>query len=131
MRKILGTLLLLPALCQAAPTAKAYALTNGTTTHRNVATAFASRHSITVTNDQPSPKIFDVTLSLCHNETNRCRKEVYHIALAKGQTLTREYLLHITLMFPRVGTKTLTATTQVTGAANAIASDDKWVEVFF
>lgn len=131
IKKTLIALLLLPIIAHSSPTAKAYALTNGTITHRNIATAFASRHSVTISNDQPLPKIFDVTISLCPPDLGRCRKEVYHIALVKGQTYTKEYLLKTTFIFPRVGTKTLTATTQVTGSADAVAYDYKSVEVFF
>lgn len=130
--KILIAVLLAANVANAKPTAIAGAGTNGITTKIETPTTIASAHSIQITNDLATPQTFFWTIKLCPmTQLQRCIIQKNHLTLYKGQSFKKTYYLQNVIMFHAVGSKTISADTEITGAAYALGHDDKWVDVHY
>lgn len=109
-------------------TAVAVAGTSPITTHLNLPTVLRSVHGVTIYNTTPGFKDFQWTLSLCP-ENMPCRIEKSHLGLATGQHWGKTFYLETTVVYPRRGSKSLVAKTEITGGASAVAYDQKYVDV--
>jgi hypothetical protein len=114
---------------EAADTAVAVAGTVGVRTEHNQPTVLQSVHGVTIYNTTAGFKDFQWTLSLCP-ENMQCVVEKGHLGLATGQHWGKTFYLQTTVVYPRRGTKALTAKTEITGGASGVAYDTKYVEVW-
>lgn len=110
-------------------TAVAVAGTAAVRTQVNMPTILRSVHGITIYNTTPGFKDFQWTISLCP-ENMPCKIEKGHMGLATGQNWGHTYTLEATVVYPRAGTKALTAKTEITGGAYSVAYDTKYTEVY-
>lgn len=114
---------------EANDTAVAVAGTAGVRTEINMPTVLQSVHGVTIYNTSPGFKDFQWTLSLCP-ENQQCRVEKGHLGLATGQHWGHTFTLQTTVVYPRKGSKSLVAKTEITGGASNVALDQKYVEVW-
>lgn len=110
-------------------TAVAVAGTSGVRTEVNMPTVLRSVHGVTIYNTTPGFKDFQWVLSLCP-ENQTCRIEKGHLGLATGQHWGKTFYLETTVVYPRQGSKSLLAKTEITGGASNTAYDQKYVEVW-
>lgn len=114
---------------EANDTAVAVAGTAGVRTQVNMPTNLRSVHGVTIYNSTPGFKDFQWTLSLCP-ENMACRVQKGHLGLATGQHWGQTFYLEKTVVYPRQGSKSLVAKTEITGGASSVAYDQKYVEVW-
>lgn len=132
IKKALATLLALPLTVHANPSALAVAATQGAMTQILQPTTIISAHGINISNDSSSYKTFYWTISLCPDtQPNRCQTLSDHLALASGQHWSHVYNFSEVIVFRAVGSKSITAKTEITGAANSVAYDNKYVDVVY
>ncbi len=132
MKKILAILLVLPNLSYALPTAKSVASTQPGTTQIMQPTDIHSSHTITITNDQDKSAMFYWTMTLCPDtQPDRCQTINDHLGLSKGQRFTKTYYITSTIVFRAIGSKSITAKTEITGAVYSVAYDQKYVDVHY
>lgn len=110
-------------------TAVATVGTSPITTHLNLPTVLRSVHGVTIYNTTGGFKDFQWTLSLCP-ENMPCKIEKGHLGLATGQHWGQTFYLETTVVYPRRGSKSLVATTDIKGGASAVAQDQKYVDVY-
>ena len=132
IKNALAAFFIVPALVHAQPSAIAVATTLGDTTQILAPTDIVSAHGINLTNDTKQSQLFYWTISLCPmTQPEHCQYFSDHTALYPGQKWSKAYTLHSTIMFKAIGTKTITAKTEITGAAYSVAYDSKFVDVHY
>lgn len=130
--KILLAALLAVNVAHAKPTAVAQIGMNSIQTKIETPTTIGSAHLIQITNDLSTPQLFTWTMTLCpETQKSRCITQQDHLTLYKGQSFKKVYQLSEVIVFHAIGTKTISAKTEITGAATAQAFDSKWVDVFY
>lgn len=132
IKKVLVTLLVLPTLAQALPSALAVARSESVTTKIETPTTINSVHGVNLANDATVSKLFYWTVSLCpETQPNLCRTFSDHTALAPGQKWSHVYNFSTVVVFHAVGSKAITAKTEITGAAVSTAIDPQYVDVHY
>lgn len=110
-------------------TAYAVAGTSPVRTQVNLPTILRSVHGVTIYNTTAGFKDFQWTLSLCP-ENMPCKIIREHMGLATGQHWGHTYNIETTVAYPRQGSKSLVAKTEITGGAYGVAYDQKYVDVW-
>jgi hypothetical protein len=132
MKKYLIMLLALPIVCSAKPTAFAVAASQSVTTQIMQPTDINSAHGINLTNDTSKPQMFYWTITLCPDtQPERCQSFSDHTSLYPSQKWSKVYNLKSTIVFKAIGSKSITAKTEITGAAYSLAYDQKYVDVHY
>jgi len=130
--KYLPVILLASSALHAAPQATAIATTQGITTQILQPTEIASAHRITISNDTPGAKMFYWTITLCPDtQPEKCVSQTNHLGLTQGQHWTHDYQLRQMVVFRAVGTKSVSAKTEITGGAYSVGYDYKFVDVHY
>jgi len=130
--KYLPVILLASSAIHAAPKATAIAATQGITTQIMMPTEIASAHRITISNDTPGAKMFYWTITLCPDtQPERCISQKNQLGLTQGQHWTHDYQLRESIVFRAVGSKSISAKTEITGAAYSVHYDQKYVDVHY
>lgn len=132
--KLLALALLASQVTFAQPTDTAVAVagTAGVTTQINQPTTIHSVHGVTIYNTTPGDKVFYWTVSLCPDtQPEHCMIKKDHLNLATGQHWGKTYYLDSVVVFHAVGTKPISAKTEITGGAYAVAYDTKYAEVHY
>lgn len=131
-KKSLAILLILPTISHAAPSALAVAATQGVTTQILQPTDIVSVHGINLSNDSSISQLFYWTVSLCpETQPERCKIFSDHTALAPHQKWSHIYNFRSTIVFKAIGSKPITAKTEITGAASSVVYDTKYVDVHY
>lgn len=132
LKKSLALLLVLPAIAHATPTALAVAATQGVTTQILQPTEIASAHGINIANSGPGIKTFNWTVTFCpETQPEHCQTLSDHLTLYPGQKWSHVYQFRNTIVFKAIGSKPISAKTEITGAANSTAYDVKYVDVHY
>jgi len=132
LKLIAGLLLLGTSVAMAKPSAIAVAATQGVTTQILQPTDIVSAHGINIANDSSESKLFYWTVSFCpETQPEHCQTFSDHTALAPHQKWSHVYNFRSVIVFKAVGSKPITAKTEITGAASSIAYDTKYVDVHY
>jgi len=133
IKVIINTMLLIPALCHAAPQAIATAhidMNPGTIAYVGVTKDIPVFAKIFISNDSAMTQVFNWVIEVCPRPNpNSCHSTKGQMPLAPGQNYSREYPMTIKVTYPNAGHFVTKMSVDITGGATAQALDTKTVVV--
>lgn len=131
--KYLPAIFLLSSAIHAAPTASSTAtVTNWPNSQILMPVQIAGHFHYYISNDTDGAKMYYMKMTLCPvDQMARCIVKQEQLGLSKGQHYTRDLDLDQTVVFRAVGDHSITATTEVTGAAISSSFDQKYLWVHY
>jgi hypothetical protein len=91
-----------------------------------------SHHHYDFSSDNENPTLFNFKITLCpETQPLNCVIREDHLWMYKGQRYSRDINLERTVMFRAIGSKSIVATSEVTGGAYSYSVSQGYVDVHY
>lgn len=96
------------------------------------AVTLQSHHHYDFSSDNEQPTLFHFKITLCpETQPENCVVREEHLWMYKGQRYSRDINLERIVMFHAIGSKSVVATTEVTGGAYSYSLSQGYVDVHY